>query len=121
MTVHPRLATSWEFTPDQDIIFHLRKGVKFHDGTPFNAAAVKFSLERIVEEKLKHIKRIPFFESAEVIDEHTVKVNVKGSPFVALTGLSIYGYIESPAAVKKYDKKDLPRHPEGGTPSLAAG
>ena len=115
MAVHPGLATSWKITPDHNIIFHLRKGVKFHDGNPFNAQAVKFSLERIVKEKLKHMKRIPFFKSVEIIDDHTVKVYVKGSPYVALTGLSIYGYIESPAAVKKYNKRDLPLHPDGGT------
>ncbi len=43
----PGLATSWEASPDSlTWTFHLRQGVKFHDGTPFNADAVKFSIER---------------------------------------------------------------------------
>ena len=43
----PGLATSWEASPDSlTWTFHLRQGVKFHDGAPFNAAAVKFSIER---------------------------------------------------------------------------
>ena len=45
--VVPELAESWTISPDGKVItFKLRKGVKFHDGTPFNAAAVKFNLER---------------------------------------------------------------------------
>jgi len=43
----PGLATSWEANADStEWTFHLRQGVKFHDGTPFNAEAVKFSLDR---------------------------------------------------------------------------
>jgi peptide/nickel transport system substrate-binding protein len=43
----PRLATSWEASPDGlEWIFHLRQGVTFHDGTPFNADAVVFNFER---------------------------------------------------------------------------
>lgn len=43
----PQLATSWEASADSlTWTFHLREGVKFHDGTPFNSAAVKFSIER---------------------------------------------------------------------------
>jgi len=46
----PLLATSWELSPDgKSYIFHLRKGVKFHDGTAFNAEAVKWNLDRVVK------------------------------------------------------------------------
>ncbi len=45
--IQPCLATSWETSKDgKEITFHLRKGVKFHDGTDFNADAVVFSLRR---------------------------------------------------------------------------
>ena len=45
----PVLATSWELAPDEShYIFHLRKGVKFHDGTDFNAQAVKWNLDRVI-------------------------------------------------------------------------
>ncbi len=47
--VEPRLAESWDISPDGRIyVFHLRRGVKFQDGTPLNADIVKFSLERAI-------------------------------------------------------------------------
>ncbi len=50
--VTPLLATAWEFTPDlRTWTFHLRKDVKFQNGEPFNAAAVKFSFERAADDK----------------------------------------------------------------------
>ncbi len=46
----PALATSWEVSKDGlEWTFHLRQGVTFHDGTPFNAAAVKYSIDRTQE------------------------------------------------------------------------
>ena len=49
----PALATSWEISPDGlQYTFKLRPGVKFHDGTPFDAAAVKFNFERFWDESI---------------------------------------------------------------------
>lgn len=46
----PWLAESWEASPDATTwTIHLKPGVKFHDGTPFNAAAVKYNLERLLK------------------------------------------------------------------------
>src|SRR5262245_66426344 len=46
LQVQPALAESWKQESATSWVFVLRKGVKFHDGTPFNAAAVKFNFER---------------------------------------------------------------------------
>ena len=46
MQLRPSLATSWEVMSPTKVRFKLRPGVKFHDGTPFNAAAVKFTFDR---------------------------------------------------------------------------
>jgi hypothetical protein len=51
----PKLATSWDISKDAlTYTFKLRKGVKFHDGTPFDAAAVKFNVERCYKEDAPH-------------------------------------------------------------------
>ena len=49
MQVKPSLATSWEVMSPTKVRFKLRPNVKFHDGTPFNAAAVKFTFERALK------------------------------------------------------------------------
>src|SRR5712691_3241763 len=47
-SVKPGLAEKWEISPDgKTYTFHLRRNVKFHDGTPFDAAAMKFTFDRI--------------------------------------------------------------------------
>jgi len=49
LTIVPELAESWEVSQDGLVYtFHIRKGIKFHDGTPLNASAVKFSLDRVI-------------------------------------------------------------------------
>jgi ABC-type transport system substrate-binding protein len=111
---YPSLATSWENTPDgKAIIFNLRKGVKFHDGSLFNAGAVKISFDRMEKDKLKRLTLFgPILKSVEVINDYTVKLNLKGLPSTALTVLSIWGFIESPAALERYGK-DIGHHPIG--------
>src|SRR6266542_2883439 len=50
----PALATSWETPNDTTWRFKLRQGVKFHDGSPFNAEIAKYSLERFVDPATKN-------------------------------------------------------------------
>ena len=76
-SVSPLLAESWEVSPDlKSYTFKLRKGVKFHNGEPFNAAAVKFSFERAGSEKSvnKDKRKFAALTSVAAIDEHTVVV-----------------------------------------------
>ena len=70
----PTLATSWDVTPDgQTWTFHLRKGVKFHDGEPFNAAAVKYSIERNIKEKKASYFIWDPLKEIKIIDDYTVQ------------------------------------------------
>jgi len=63
------LAESWDIDMDEpSVVFHLRKGVTFHDGTPFNAEAVKWNYDYFIEAKKR-----PYWVSFEVIDDYTVK------------------------------------------------
>ena len=76
-TVSPLLAQSWEVSPDlKTYTFTLKKGVKFQNGEPFNAAAVKFSFERAGSEKSTNKDKRTFasMERVAVIDEHTVVI-----------------------------------------------
>ena len=82
MNIIPSLAESWEQPDDVTTVFHLRKGVKFHNGEPLTAADVKFSLDRMKNSpQVSHI--IGTVDKVEVVDENTVKVITK-QPFGAL-------------------------------------
>lgn len=76
--VVPSLATDWRAIDDTTWEFDLREGVSFHNGEEFNADAVKFSVDRILDPDAE-VARIdytfPTLESAEVIDEFTVRIN----------------------------------------------
>ena len=76
-TLTPLLAESWEVSPDlKTYTFKLRKGVKFQNGEPFNAAAVKFSFERAASEKSVNKDKPTFASMARVavIDDYTLVV-----------------------------------------------
>lgn len=84
----PYLATSWEIADDQlSVTFHLRDDVTFHDGEKFNAAAVKFNIERaqtLPESKRK--AELSPVSGVEVIDDDTVKFNLS-APFAPLLAM----------------------------------
>ncbi len=75
-SVSPLLAEGWEVSPDlMTTTFRLRKGVKFQNGEPFNAAAVKFSFDRAASDKSTNKDKRNFANlSTQVVDEHTVVV-----------------------------------------------
>ena len=81
----PQLATAWQWVGDnRGLILKLRQGVKFHDGEPMDAAAVKFSIERHLNLPGSNRKaEISAVESVEIIDDHTVKL-VLDKPFAPL-------------------------------------
>ncbi len=103
---YPGLAESWESTPDaKTYTFKLRKDVKFQDGTPFNAQAVKFTFDRVADPKTKALLvfLIGPYEGTEVIDDYTVKVKFKDPYPLFLHNLSATGARPvSPAAVAKW-------------------
>ncbi|HEX9115440.1 MAG TPA: ABC transporter substrate-binding protein [Anaerolineae bacterium] len=104
---HPYLARTWTISDDgRTYSFALRQDVKFHDGTPFNAAAVVRNLQRITDPKT-HSQKAVFllgpFDHAEAVDPDTVKIVLKQPYPALLDGLSqIYLGMASPAALDKW-------------------
>lgn len=86
----PGLAERWEQLDDDTWRFHLRQGVKFHDGVAFTAEDVKFTIERVLDPQTVYgfAVRIAKVTSVDIIDDHTVDLNTDG-PYPTLPiGLS---------------------------------
>ena len=118
----PGLADSWEISPDAKMYtFKLKKGVKFHDGTPFNAAAVKFTMDRVVDPAVKagqsHDQLGPY-DHTEVVDDYTARIVMKQPYAPLLTNLNGYLGIVSPTAVEKMGLAEFARHPVGSGPLM---
>jgi len=98
----PRLATSWEKKDDLTWIFNLRKGVKFTDGTPFNAEAVKINLERS-SKSVKGKTSLFMLSIVNILDDYKIEIKLKqpSAPFFPnLTNITTA--MMSPAAIEKY-------------------
>jgi ABC-type transport system substrate-binding protein len=93
---HPWLATEWKIDQAKNTItLSLRKGVKFHDGTDFNAKAVKWCMDKSIA-----AKQAKGFLSVDVVDDYTVRINVDKYENIYLFYLAGYstGGIVSPTA-----------------------
>ena len=114
LNVRPALAESWKQESATSWVFHLRRGVKFHDGTPFNAAAVKFNLERLVDPatKSRDANMLAALDTVEVVDDATVRLKLK-RPFAPLVRTLAYilGYMVSPTAARATGLQDFGRAP----------
>jgi peptide/nickel transport system substrate-binding protein len=73
--IEPMLATEWEQTEDT-LTLTLREGVVFHDGTPFDAEAVKVNLEAAQQAPTAFSAPLQPISSIDVVDEHTVRLNL---------------------------------------------
>lgn len=134
--VLPGLAEKWDVSPDgKTYTFHLRQGVKFTDGTDFDAEAVVFNFERWMDPSNPlHLKdQFSYFgdmfggfkgskdlviESVKAVDKQTVefKLTRAQAPFINNLGMSCFG-IASPKALKE-EKEKFGEHPVGTGPFI---
>ncbi len=122
----PGLAESWTISKDGlQYTFKLRRGITFHDGTPLNAEAVKFSIERQINPNHPAYKlgKYPFanfffgnVKAVEVLSEERVAflLNEARASFIAVLAQGAASIV-SPTAVMKWGP-DYPTHPVGTGP-----
>jgi peptide/nickel transport system substrate-binding protein len=123
LEIAPALATSWKVSDDgRTYTFTLRDGVTFHDGTPFDAEAVKFTFDRMLDPDHARHDTGPFplahfffghVQSVTAVAAHTVRFRLD-EPFAPFLSNLAYptALIVSPAAVEKHGA-DFGRHPVG--------
>ncbi len=123
LNIVPALAEKWEISQDGTVYtFYLRRGVKFHDGTDFNAAAVKKFFDYVL---LSNLRRTGLFKGIvkeiQIVDDYTVKFVLEKpySPF--LNRLAHEGaLVVSPKAIDEMgsDPAKLGRNPVGTGPFM---
>jgi peptide/nickel transport system substrate-binding protein len=121
--IEPCLATDWQMSTDgKEWVFNLRKGVKFHDGTDFNAEAVKFTIDRqLPPQRTDDMPYASFtfgpVKEVQVLDTYKVKIILSEpyAPFLANLAMALAAPIVSPTAVKKYGD-DFNNNPVGTGP-----
>jgi peptide/nickel transport system substrate-binding protein len=116
------LAESWEASNGGlTYTFKLKRGPKFHDGTPVNAEAIKFNFDRLSGPAFKSTFQVnitSFYDRSEAVDENTVRIQLKQpfAPFMTGLGEGFYAIV-SPTAFQKLGK-DYDRSPVGSGPFI---
>ena len=121
--VEPCLATSWTISPDgTQYTFKLRKNVKFQDGTPFNADAVVYNIERQLPPKASADMPYASFtfgpvKDAVKIDNYTVRIDLTApyTPFLANLAMTLAAPMASPTALKAHND-NINNNPVGTGP-----
>ena len=95
----------------------LRTGVKFHNGEPFNAEAVKFTIDRVLDPATKSVTRGNFtwIKEVKIIDEYTVQI-ITAKPFPAAPEFLTLAYIVPPKYMKAVGDEEFNRKPVGTGP-----
>ncbi|PID44363.1 MAG: glutathione ABC transporter substrate-binding protein GsiB [Proteobacteria bacterium] len=119
LKVVPLLAESYTFNDDAtQFTFKLRKGIKFHDGTPFNAEAVRANIDRLMTGKYKRSSLMKPVKELKIIDDYTVRFILK-EPFGAFVNAIAHpgSLMVSPKALATYGD-DISKHPVGTGPYI---
>jgi peptide/nickel transport system substrate-binding protein len=115
LALRPALAVSWRAVDATTWEFKLRQGVKFHNGEPFNAQAVKFSFERMLDPKTKWpgAGALRPIKTVTVVDDATVRFTTERPWPVLPRYLGYYGMIVPPGYLAQNGEEALIRQPVG--------
>lgn len=114
----PSLATEWKATSDTVWQFKLRKDVKFHNGEPFNAAAAKYSLDRLNNPDTKSpIVELKNIKEVKIVDEYTIDVVTDGpDPILPNKTVLFGGVMVPPGYIKEKGDDFVAKNPVGTGP-----
>jgi len=117
-TVSPGLVEKWEKVDDLTWKLTLVKGATFHNGEPINAAAVKFSFERMMSDALKspHKGKLSSFKEVKVLDDRTFTISMSQPYAPGLYMLAQYLFVVPPEYVKKVGDAEYNLNPMGSGP-----
>jgi len=112
--IRPGLAESWQQPDAKTLVFKLQRGVKFHDGTDFNAEAAKFNFTRMkTDPKSVRKGEVANIESVDVVDPYSIKVNLRRPDAALLAALTDRaGMMVSPKVAQERGQ-DLERNARG--------
>jgi peptide/nickel transport system substrate-binding protein len=120
-SLHPGLASEWQVADDfKSIVLKLREDVRFHDGTIFDAKAVKFTFDTIIDPQTGSMGAIDVigpYEGADILGSHLVRLRYREAfPRIVRALTDIKASIVSPAAVKRLGNAGFAMAPVGTGP-----
>lgn len=119
--LQPSLATSWKLVGKTTWRFSLRSGVTFQDGEPFDAAAVKFSLDRILKNPKSPIQEVRSIKTVKVVDPHTVDIVTAAPDPLIPDKLALFGgMMVPPKYLRQHGDAYFANHPVGTGPYKVA-
>ncbi len=113
--LEPDLATAWRWVDDRTIEFKLRSGVRFHDGEPFDAESVRFTIEKYIDPKtgFPGAGMLDSIAGAEIVDPMTVRIKTKYPDGILIHRLAGVVRMIPPRYVAEKGMDYFSRHPVG--------
>lgn len=112
----PCLAESYQYLDEKTLEFTLRKGVLFHNKEPFNAEAVRFSMERLKMNDSLVARYLKVFTDVDVVDAHTIRFKTAIPVPTALDVITNTLFIYPPRYYRQVGKEGFNQHPIGTGP-----
>lgn len=115
--IKPLLATAWKWADDKTLEFELRQGVKFHNGDPFTADDVVYTVNTVIKDKQVSVpSNYVFYSGAEKIDDYHVRIKLNRVFPAALEYIAMTLPIWPKAYREKVGADEYSRHPIGAGP-----